>query len=371
MTQVAIELISDRQQFLALEDDWRDLLDRALQPNVFLSWEWITTQLDVFEQGSALHTLVARSTDTGKLLAVAPLVRRTQRLFGILPYTELGFIEDFRSSPVHLDLLLDENDGLAIVPMLIDTLWQQRQQWHVMRFDGAVPESVFIAQLRGKVGASATEERQFLCPYLPLPTSWDELKSGYSKNKRYNLGRKPRTLEKHFPGQVEYHQIVNASEVEQGIDELFRLGIAVRHSHSEMSVLERKGVDEFHYSVAKKFLANDWLRFYQLRVESKVIGSIYCYLYKGKSYFYQTGYDLDWDKFSPGQIILAYSIEQAIADGAAEYDFLHGDHAYKLAWTDKSRKIVNLKLAVSSWGLAMIKLETLARTIYRAIRPKK
>jgi len=372
MTQVAIELIRDKQQFLALEHSWNDLLDRALEPNLFLSWDWITTQLDVFEQDSQLHVLIIRcAKDSQRLLAVAPLVSRKKRLFGCLPYTELGFIEDFRSSPIHLDVLLDAEEGQSLVPQLVEHVWQHRSQWYIFRFDGSSPDSLFINQLREKIDPSALEERVFLGPYLPLPASWDELKSGYSKNKRYNLGRKPRTLEKHFPEQVEYRQINSDDEINRAIDDLFRLGIAVRHSHSEMSVLERQGVDQFHYQIAKKFLARGWLRFYQLRVKDKVIGSIYCYLYKDKCYFYQTGYDLEWDKFSPGQIILAYSIEKAIEDGANEYDFLHGDHAYKKAWTDTSRKIINLKLGISMRGITLMKLEALARNIYRRIKPKK
>ncbi|MBI2977047.1 MAG: GNAT family N-acetyltransferase, partial [Chloroflexi bacterium] len=49
-------------------------------------------------------------------------------------------------------------------------------------------------------------------------------------------------------------------------------------------------------------------------------------------------------KYSVGIQTLAYAIEQSIAEGATEFDFLQGDEAYKTHWTTHSRANWQLQL---------------------------
>jgi CelD/BcsL family acetyltransferase involved in cellulose biosynthesis len=73
--------------------------------------------------------------------------------------------------------------------------------------------------------------------------------------------------------------------------------------------------------------------------------------YYGRSALY---YQAGWDPhsavagLSPGVVLMANSIRDAIADGAQYYEFLRGDEAYKSRWTKTYRKTVTVLLA-RSW----------------------
>jgi CelD/BcsL family acetyltransferase involved in cellulose biosynthesis len=53
---------------------------------------------------------------------------------------------------------------------------------------------------------------------------------------------------------------------------------------------------------------------------------------KGRVHAYLSGFDPQWSRFSPGAVLLGYSIRQAIEEGAIEFDFLRRPEPFKYAW---------------------------------------
>ena len=84
-------------------------------------------------------------------------------------------------------------------------------------------------------------------------------------------------------------------------------------------------------------LEQGWLRFHQLKVGEKVIAAMYCFRYRDTLYAYQIGFDSDWASYSPGRLLIAHVIQEAINEGIRELDWLSGADAYKFAWTDQAR----------------------------------
>ena len=53
----------------------------------------------------------------------------------------------------------------------------------------------------------------------------------------------------------------------------------------------------------------------------------------GRTIFYLSGFDPAFARYSPGKLVVAHAIEQAITrDAARAFDFLRGAEAYKYAW---------------------------------------
>jgi CelD/BcsL family acetyltransferase involved in cellulose biosynthesis len=48
--------------------------------------------------------------------------------------------------------------------------------------------------------------------------------------------------------------------------------------------------------------------------------------------FYLSGFDPQWAAFSPGVLLIAHAIEEAIREGQQEFDFLRGNEPYKYLW---------------------------------------
>jgi len=58
----------------------------------------------------------------------------------------------------------------------------------------------------------------------------------------------------------------------------------------------------------------------------------------GVWYALKGGYDADFRKYGPGQLILLEILRHAYDRGLASYEFLGSDDAYKLQWTGRVRE---------------------------------
>jgi CelD/BcsL family acetyltransferase involved in cellulose biosynthesis len=74
------------------------------------------------------------------------------------------------------------------------------------------------------------------------------------------------------------------------------------------------------------------LRLYAVRLDDKIIAALYAFSHRKRTYFYLSGFDPDYSRFSIGTIILAHAIERARTEGSIAFDFLRGQEPYKYRW---------------------------------------
>src|SRR5262249_16659498 len=99
--------------------------------------------------------------------------------------------------------------------------------------------------------------------------------------------------------------------------------------------------------------------------------SLYGLRYGPIFYFYQSGFDPAYRKYSVGVATMGLSIKTAIEEGASEYDFLHGDEEYKFHWARETRDLIQLEIhphQVSAWAYQRaISLNRAARQMARRV----
>src|SRR5919204_631606 len=76
----SVEVVTDYADFLDLEAEWNETVDRAGIPHPFLRHEWVRTWWDCFGTGGRLHIVVVRAA--GRIVAIAPLMRDTIHKYG-------------------------------------------------------------------------------------------------------------------------------------------------------------------------------------------------------------------------------------------------------------------------------------------------
>jgi len=101
--------------------------------------------------------------------------------------------------------------------------------------------------------------------------------------------------------------------------------------------------------VARRFLARGWLRLHRLRLDDQTAAAFYCFQLGRRVYYYLSGFDVAYSKFSIGNVLMAQAIERAIADGAREFDLLRGDETYKFAWKAEERDTLRLIIGGPAW----------------------
>ena len=104
-------------------------------------------------------------------------------------------------------------------------------------------------------------------------------------------------------------------------------------------------VARFHIEAAPLLLQAGLLRLHVLRVQGAVAAACYALLpAQDRILFYLTGFDAAHAALSPGTLLLAAMLEQAIAEGRREADFLRGNEAYKYAWGGVDRHSTKLRI---------------------------
>jgi len=85
----------------------------------------------------------------------------------------------------------------------------------------------------------------------------------------------------------------------------------------------------FYHDVFGRLFDAGWLELAFLNVSGERVAGVCQFNYGDSSYYYQTGYDVAWEKSSVGFVLNGMLIERAIDQGKSFYEFLRGEEEYK------------------------------------------
>jgi len=125
----------------------------------------------------------------------------------------------------------------------------------------------------------------------------------------------------------------------------------------------------FHEDVTRLACARGWLRLFTLSLDDEPVAALYGFCYGRVFYFYQSGFDPAYAKFSTGLVTMGLVIKSALEEGAEEFDMLQGLETYKERWADQSRPLGRLECyPPNARGLIYRRAMELSRAARRAAR---
>jgi CelD/BcsL family acetyltransferase involved in cellulose biosynthesis len=322
-----VEWIQRTEELAALQAEWQNLTADLPDLSIFLTWEWITTWWRHFGPGSDLFLLTARD-EQKRLVGIAPWMR-TQQGQGPFALRRLHFIV-FRLR-AHLDIVARPEDKAAVGRAFAAFLADHADQWDVLDLEWLASDSLFAEQLTA-AGGRCYELDSLPCSSIALPESWDSYeKSVLSANRRQQVRRQLRKLEKAHPGQVTFHRVASAEELPAILAQTAALSLHRWHAKNRTSHFDDERFVSFSHEITALALRRGWLRFYLLKVGDQIISVRYAFLYRGVFYDYLPIFDLAWEEYGPGQLLLAHTIQEAIREGAHTLEFL-GWLSWKDSW---------------------------------------
>jgi CelD/BcsL family acetyltransferase involved in cellulose biosynthesis len=362
-----IEILEHFHDDPRLSAEWNDLFTSSARPNVFLSWEWLTTWWDAFGRSQPLHLALVR--EGADLIGAAPwYVARS----GIIPrgaVRQLRFVGDGGPTcPEYLGPIVREGHLNPVTDALADHLACRVCRWDCLRLSDVAPDddaTVRLARILASrfptVGSPGA-----VCPYLPLPATYDDFLMSLSGHGRQRERRLLRGARKQFDVRLEV--IDDPAQLGLAFDDVIRLHTSARSRKDEPSPFAQRDYAEFHRAIMKRFLANGWLQLSFLRLDGARAAFQYGFLHRGRYYDFQNGFDAAFQKHNPGDVLLQLVFAAVIEAGAREFDFLRGEHAYKRKFARQVRETRTL-LVTRRRGLvyaAAAARELLARCRRRA-----
>jgi len=336
-----VERISDLAGFESLRDEWNELLDASDSDCLFLTWEWLYTWWKHLAEDRRLSILAVRRE--GRLAAVAPFCLRPPSLRRRCLLPVLEFLGSGCVGSDYLDIIVRRGLEAEARQALASALAGQRLMldWAQLR-RGSCFAAAVAADLGGR-DWNVSERVTNTCPFIPLAGfSWEDYLATLGPEHRYNFNRKLRRLNREY--HVQFEQVRAANQCRESIDLVIELHNLRWRDRGKSDAFHTEGLVGFHREFSGLALERGWLRLYILRLNEKPAACLYGFFYGKVFYFYQSGFDLAYQKDSVGLVTMGLGIRNAIEEGALQYDLLHGAEEYKSHWSRDRRELARLEL---------------------------
>jgi len=337
----AIERIAEAEGFRRLRDEWDDLLSKSPSDSLFLTWEWMFTWWKHLGGRRRLSILAVRSA--GELIAIAPLALRPPDFGRLAPFPSLEFLGTGLAGSDYLDLIVRAGREQDALPALADFLGRGKTMLDLAQIRRG---SSLAADLAGRIerrGWGLSEAATAVCPYIDLSgRTWGSYLAGLGPAHRANLNRRLRNLTR--SSGLLFSEAGTEAERREFLGHLIALHNLRRRDLGGSEAFHTQGLIAFHEEFSALALRRGWLRLFLLRLDGAPAAAFYGFRYGRTFYFYQSGFDPAYGKLSVGLVAMGLTIRKALEEGAAEFDFLHGDEAYKSLWAPQHREIGRLEI---------------------------
>lgn len=336
-----VTVIEDARRIAHLQGEWRELLAESEADCLFLTPEWLMTWWEQFGANRKLTLITLRRHS--RLLGIAPLFTGTKRFGGLIPNPSLEFLATGVIGSDYLDVIIRRGHEAEVSRSLSEYV---RRQGAVLTLshlpydrpsiDGCLAE---LAQAGWTVSRRVIET----CPYIDLRGhTWDSYLGSLGSNHRYNFHRRLKNL--HKQGTLVFDQVEKEDQRRDALESLLALHNRRWDERGGSEAMQSGRELAFHEAFSRIALERGWLRLFTLRLDGRPIGALYGFRYGRTFYFYQSGFDPEFRQQSVGLVTMGLAIKQALAEGAEEYDFLHGTESYKFLWTTTSRDLARVQL---------------------------
>lgn len=329
----AVDVVHTYADFVNLEAEWNQTVERAGIAHPFLRHEWVRTWWDAFSTPSTrLYIQVVRVR--GQVTAIAPLLRETTAMWGV-PARRIRFIQNDHTPRTDIIVAARPDESYRAI---WHALRADRDRWDVLQLSQLQRDSN-TARAFGHLAAADTctpeTWRSHDSPYLPLTGTWDEYLNRLPAKFRSNLRNRMSRLTR--AGALSLEELSDRGAIDAACDEAWRLESSGWKRGTGTAIACDPAVRRFYSDLVARGTAAGWLRLLFLKVGDRRIATAYGASFNGRLLLFKTGYDPEFSAGAPFKILTYLAIREAFDQGLMEIDFLGDAEPWKLEWTSASR----------------------------------
>jgi CelD/BcsL family acetyltransferase involved in cellulose biosynthesis len=334
------QVVRNEAEFDKMSEEWNGLLNRSASHVPFLRHEYM--QIWWRNRGGGewpqaeLAIVVARDGD--RLVGIAPLFRTVNKE-GQPALMLLGSVE----VSDYLDVLAAPEDLLAFIDGLLAFLpgaelpeWQSLDWFNILEDS---PTLTALEQAAVRRGWRYQVEKNYHCPFIPLPGDWEAYLLTVDKKQRHEIRRKVRRLETSGTASRWYF-VEDGGALEAEANAFMDL---MAKDPEKAAFLTGAMRGQFMETIRCAF-DEGCLRLAFLEIGGEKAAAYLSFDYLDRLWVYNSGLDRSLMDYSPGWVLLAYLLEWANTNGKTEFDFMRGDEDYKYRFGAKDRFVVRAQV---------------------------
>jgi CelD/BcsL family acetyltransferase involved in cellulose biosynthesis len=306
-------------------DAWDAVHAEARVRAPFLGWTWQREWLTAF--GADRRLELRRVVDaSGRLLALLPLVEVAPARLMLVGGAD---VSDY------LDLLALRGAETEAWAALVESRATSRAVWELHAVPAASPTVTALPALAAAAGLVATAAVEERCPVVTLPGSWDSFLAALPKKHRHELSRKLRRFERELPaGHVAWE--TTPAGIARRLDDFLALH---RVSRAGKAKFMDDRMERFFRRVVTALAGPGTARLAFLDVADEAIAAFVLLEWDETVALYNSGFSPLHAALSPGLVLLAGVIRDAIERGRRRFDFLRGEERYKYEFGPTSEPV--------------------------------
>jgi hypothetical protein len=237
------------------------------------------------------------------------------------------------------ELVTDYGDVL-IKPGFEDKFWELVLDYLAQNYSKAKVSFSFLREdspsftVLKKLGADL--KKQEVAPFINLPFSWQAYLSLLERKKRHEIQRKKRRLNK-TNWEVLWFTKVGAGEAKDF------LSLMEASSKAKKTFLSSE-IKDFFKDLLLNFSEKQKLLGF-LKIEGELAASMFGFKFGKNFLLYNSGFNPELAKYSPGFLLTVFLIKKAIEDKKIErFDFLRGGERYKFDLGARKRYLFKAEL---------------------------
>jgi CelD/BcsL family acetyltransferase involved in cellulose biosynthesis len=329
-----IRIVSDLIEFAQMGPVW-DALVRAANPShPFLTHDWFMSWWLAFGANCRLHILVLSDED-GRPIAIAPLMRRRTRMFGL----SVELIEPMLNDHTpRYEFILASRPSASC-----RAIWEHLRDgpcaWHLL-FARQLPSGSVtletLAECAEQDGFLVARREGDLSPYVPFEGSWERYYATLSRNHRSKVNKGLNRLRR--MADVRLEVVAAPDAVEPALAEGIAIEAAAWKSRHGTAIASDPGVSRFYREYARRAAEAGTLRLLFLDVGGRRAAFAYAIESGNRLFVLKAGYDPEFARYSPYNLLCALVFQDAFARRLDEYEFLGGNEDWKQHWTPHVRR---------------------------------
>jgi CelD/BcsL family acetyltransferase involved in cellulose biosynthesis len=298
---------------------WRELVARDPNSHIFMTPEWNRLWWEEFGEGKDLFLLtMTRGKD---IVAIVPLYRKQEHDRKVLRFVGGIDLTDYLGPICSVD---DRDEVAATLAGWLETTdveWDEFDA-HNMPVPSGLAE--FLVDHIDRRGFSYSIDQEETSAVLLLPDDWDAYLGSLQSKNRHELKRKLRRLEREHPDARV--RGVTEDSLEGDLKYFVEMH---RGAEGHKGHFMRPEIATFFERVARAFMPLGWLRLDLLEIGDRPVASSFGFELDGVFYLYNSAYEPDAARLSPGLALAAHLVKSAIQGGLEKFDFLRGPERYK------------------------------------------
>jgi len=340
LPSLTVAVVDDARDFAALREEWTELLESSSSDCIFLTWEWLHTWWIHFGGNRGLFIITVRLGS--QLVAILPLTSSRTWVGPIsIPLLEFAGIGTIGSD--YLDVIVRRNCESQAMEALVPFLSEKATSMRLPRVCQSSALAMILAGALAEQRWTCAQVATEICPFIDLSAgSFDAYLGSLGPSHRYNFKRRLRNLTRDYEVGIRYAR--SDEERREALAHVVNLHLERWTPRGGSDAFDGSDLLAFHDDFSDLAQKRGWLRLMVITLDGHPAAAFYGFRYGHRFCFYQSGFDPAFARSSVGLVMIGLTIRDAFAEGATEYDLLHGDESYKFLWAKTVRQLIRLEL---------------------------